>query len=137
LLGADGADAGGVYVTLVAVAPERLPQVGEQEAPFAVSVQVTPLLPFWTVALNVTAAVPAVTEVILLVIVTETEFPLPPLPWPALHPAMARSVINTRNSSMCRSFAAWSGFWDVSTAAPLGDGSTKFWEKRLKPRRCL
>lgn len=117
------------------LAPERLPQVGEQEFPFAVSVQVTPLVPFCTVALKVTAAVPAVMEVILLVIVTETKFPFPPLPWPALHPAMARSGINTRNSSMCRSFAAWSGFWDVNTAAPFGlvDGCLG---KTLKPRRC-
>ncbi len=109
-----------MYVTLVLLALERLPQVGEQEVPFAVSVQVTPLLPFCTVALNATAAPPAVTEVILLVIVTETEFPLPPLPWPALHPAIARSGINTRNLSVCRGFAAPPAFWDVSTAAPLG-----------------
>ena len=69
-----GRDAGGVYVTLVAVAPERLPQAGEQEAPPAVSVQVTPLLveSFCTAALTTIPLAPVVTDVNLFEMVTAT-----------------------------------------------------------------
>ena len=72
-LGDAGTVAGGVYVTLVDVAPLSAPHVGEQAAPPAVSVHVTPLFEesFCTVAFTVTAADPAVILVIGLDIVTE------------------------------------------------------------------
>ncbi len=65
-------DEGGVYVTLVVVAPERVPHWGEQAAPAAVNVQLTPLLveSFCTVALTTNALVPVLTEANLFVIVT-------------------------------------------------------------------
>jgi hypothetical protein len=62
LYGDAGVPAGGVYITLVVVAEESVPQVVEvQFAPPAVRVQVTPLFveSFCTVALRVTAAAPA------------------------------------------------------------------------------
>lgn len=60
-MGEAPAAAGGVYVTLVEVAADRAPQVGEQLEPLAVRLQVTPLLleSFCTVALNEIAVVPA------------------------------------------------------------------------------
>jgi hypothetical protein len=61
-------------VTLVAVAPERLPQVGEHEAPLAVSVQVTPLFveSFCTAALTTIPLAPVVTDVNLFEMLTAT-----------------------------------------------------------------
>jgi hypothetical protein len=74
LIGAAGAVAGGMYATLVPVGPEMVPHVGEQDAPPAVSVHVTPAFPvsLVTVAFSVTAAAPAVIVEILLVMETET-----------------------------------------------------------------
>ena len=73
LFGVAGRLPGAVYVTLVAVAPLIAPHPGEQAAPPAVKVQVTPafVASFCTDALNVTAVAPAVIVVILFAIVTD------------------------------------------------------------------
>jgi hypothetical protein len=78
----------------VTVAEDKVPQAGEQATPFAVRLQVTPLLleSFCTAAVNETLAAPAWTEVILFVIETVILLPLLPLPAPAPHPASETTV---------------------------------------------
>jgi hypothetical protein len=74
LLGELGTVAGGLYVTLVVVLPDRVPQAGEQVLPLAVRLQLTPLLveSFCTVALSTNGSLPGFMVVTLLVIVTDT-----------------------------------------------------------------
>ena len=57
---------------LVVVAPDSVPQPGEQALPLAVSVQVTPLLleSFCTVALTTKGLLPVLTVLKLLLMVT-------------------------------------------------------------------
>ena len=59
-------------MTLVVVLPDKVPHVGEQALPLAVSVQLTPLLDesFCTVAFTTKGSLPEFTLLTLFVIVT-------------------------------------------------------------------
>jgi hypothetical protein len=99
LVGGTGRPLGGVYVTLVAVAPLNVPHTRDSHAePFTFNVHVTPELvaSFDTVAFSVMAAAPAAMVVILLVMVTEMGVVpmLETVPQPVANSVPPRAVTN-------------------------------------------